>query len=302
MYNQIMIFEWLKDKNISIYLLVAFGFSWLMWVGSWILIRIFGSSDILINAEFVKSIIEGDSIPGFVLLFSLLSLLGVYGPMLGAYFASRKDPNVDWKNIKISSFKYNKSDYKYYRLAILILCLIIVPTLLLTALISEVKTDAPSITGVIALTFVFFIFQLFTSGLEEIGWRGYLLKKVKGSLNFWDSGWHTGFIWAAWHYPIVIMIFWQQGFAPAAIIGSLAGFTMGIVAMSILHAWFFYKTESVMLNIFIHALFNSVPLVLTVVFVESPAAIISNLLLWVVVLYMQKNLTQSENLTKGQAL
>lgn len=297
-----MIFKWLKDTSISVYLLVAFSFSWLMWIGSWVLNGIFGNGDILINAEFVRPVLDGDSILGSVVLFSLISLLGVYGPMLGAYFASRKDPDVDWTDITISSLKYKKSSLKYYGYALIILGLIIIPTLLLTTSISEVKDGAPSLIEVLVLIFIFFIFQLFTSGLEEIGWRGYLLRKVKEGLNFWDSGWHTGFIWAAWHYPIVIMIFWQQGFAPPAIIGSLAGFTMGIVAMSILHAWFYYKTESVMLNIFIHALFNSVPLVLTVVFVESPAAIISNLLLWVIVIYMQKKLIKSKALPQGKAL
>jgi membrane protease YdiL (CAAX protease family) len=288
-----MISEWLKDEHIRRYLVIAFGFSWLMWIGAWVLSEATANSDILINAEFVKPLIDGDSVLRATLIFSIMSLLGVYGPMLGAYLTAKNDPDVSWRAIRQSSLHYKKSSKKYFMIALSILGIIIVPTLLLTALMSDVEAAAPSLGGTISLVVVFFIFQIFTSGLEEVGWRGYLLSRVKSNINFWDAGWNTGFVWALWHFPIVIMIFIQQGLDPAAIIGSLAGFTMGIVAMSILHTWFYYKTESVLLNIFIHALFNSVPLVLTVVFVDSPAAIISNLLLWGVVLYMQKKLPAS---------
>ena len=58
--------------------------------------------------------------------------------------------------------------------------------------------------------------------------------------------------------------------------------------MSILHAWFYERTGSVFLNMVIHALFNTVPLTMVLVWEESPAALVSNLLLWAVVIYLRR--------------
>jgi len=111
--------------------------------------------------------------------------------------------------------------------------------------------------------------------------------------NFWDTGWSLGFVWAVWHIPVAVMIFAEQGMAPAAILGSLAGFTMGIVAMSILHTWFYERTRSVFFNVLLHAVFNTVPLTLVLLFEGSPTALLSNLVLSAVVFYLRKRSTPS---------
>ncbi len=97
-----------------------------------------------------------------------------------------------------------------------------------------------------------------------------------------------GLPWDAWHIPVVVIVFVNQGMVAVQIIGSLAGFGIGIVAGSILHAWFYKRTQSVLLNIFIHAIFNTLPLATVLLFQDSPAAVIANLALWAVVIYLKK--------------
>ena len=72
------------------------------------------------------------------------------------------------------------------------------------------------------------------------------------------------------------------------IVGSTAGFGIGIVAAAILHAWFYERNRSVFLNIFIHAIFNTLPLATVLLFKDSPAAVIANLGLWAVVIYLKR--------------
>lgn len=83
-------------------------------------------------------------------------------------------------------------------------------------------------------------------------------------------------------------MFVQQDMAPPAIIGSLAGYSMGIVALSILHAWFYERTRSVFLSILIHALFNTFPLIVVLAYEDTPVAVIANLLIWAVVIYLKR--------------
>ena len=94
-------------------------------------------------------------------------------------------------------------------------------------------------------------------------------------------------MWAVWHFPVVIQIFLAQGMQPAVIVGSLAGFSIGIVAMAILQAWFYQRTRSVFLAIVIHAAFNTIPLTIVLLFEGSPAAVLANLLLWAVVIVLK---------------
>jgi len=149
------------------------------------------------------------------------------------------------------------------------------------------SADAPSWGQLVGFLIAFFTLQLVTSGTEEIGWRGYLTEKLLPGRGFWDAGWLVGVVWAVWHLPVATMIFLQQGMVHLQIAGSLVGFAMGIVAMAILQAWFYERTRSVFLNMVIHAAFNTLPLTLVLLWEGSPAAVLTNLLLWAVVIYIQ---------------
>ena len=146
------------------------------------------------------------------------------------------------------------------------------------------SADAPSWGQLVGFLIAFFTLQLVTSGTEEIGWRGYLTEKLLPGRGFWDAGWLVGVVWAVWHLPVATMIFLQQGMVHLQIAGSLVGFAMGIVAMAILQAWFYERTRSVFLNMVIHAAFNTLPLTLVLLWEGSPAAVLTNLLLWAVVI------------------
>lgn len=276
---------WIRPH--MIYLGIAFGFSWLLWIGSLLIIQSMDGGDQLINADLVWELFFEDGATTTVVWLSLLSLLGVYGPMIGGIVATRVDPAVSsddlWERVRRVGV-----GGRPYGLVVGILLLVTGPAALIVALTTDMVPDAPAVGTVLAFLVVFFVFQMLTSGTEEIGWRGYLNAKLRHERNFWDTGWAVGVPWAVWHFPIVVIIFAQQGMAPAQIVGTLAGFTMGIIAAAILHAWFYERTESVFLNIFIHAIFNTLPLATVVLFEDSPAALIANLALWAVVVYLKR--------------
>ncbi len=127
------------------------------------------------------------------------------------------------------------------------------------------------------------------------------IKQIELSIidKAWDAGWVVGPVWAVWHFPIVVMIWVQQGMGLAQILGSLAGFTIGTVAMAILQAWFYERTRSVFLSIVIHALFNTVPLTIVLLFEGSPAAVVAQLSLWAVVIYLK---SRSDRATAAAAV
>ncbi len=270
-----------------VFLAIAFGFSWVFWIVSWVVTQNLEGGDQLFNADLVWGLFFEDQASTTVVWLSLLSLVGVYGPMIGGIVATRLDPSVTsealWRKIRRVGV-----GPRVYGLVIGILLLVAGPAALIVALTSDLMPDAPGVGTVAVFLLVFFVFQMLTSGTEEIGWRGYLNEKLRHGRDVWDTGWAVGVPWALWHFPVVVFIFLGQGLEPAAIIGSLAGFSIGIVAAAILHAWFYERTESVFLNIFIHAIFNTLPLATVLLFEASPAAVIANLALWAVVIYLRR--------------
>lgn len=277
----------LWDPSHRSFITIAFAWSWAFWIGAWAIGRAVGSGDLLINENLVWTPFSNRASADQIIWLSLLSLVGVFGPMLAGIVTSRRDALIPRGHLR-AGLQRTRVGILPYLTVLGVLAAVTVPALLLTMAIADRSPDAPTQGTLLAFLAVFFVFQMVTSATEEIGWRGYLVHKMLPGRNFWDAGWSTGFVWAAWHYPIVLMIFASQGMELVQIVGSLAGFTMGIVAMSIFHTWFYERTSSVFLNMIIHAAFNTVPLTIVLLWQESPAALVANLLLWAVVFILRR--------------
>ncbi len=275
------------EREHLVYFGIAFGFSWLFWIGAWFITMRIQAGDQLINADLAWALFfDGGGVTGLVWL-SLLSLVGVWGPMIGGVVASRIDPATSPKRLE-SSVLHVGIGLRWYGLALGILALVAGPVAVIVASTADPIPGAPGWGTVLVFLVVFFVFQMLTSGTEEIGWRGYLNEKLKRGRSFYETGWAVGLPWAIWHVPIVLIVFAQQGMEPVAMAGSLIGFGIGIVAAAILHAWFYERTRSVFLSIFIHAAFNTFPLATALLYENSPVGLTANLSLWAVVVYLKR--------------
>jgi len=85
---------------------------------------------------------------------------------------------------------------------------------------------------------------------EEIGWRGFFIWELRKVMPFGAVSIVSGIIWAMWHYPIIIA---YGGGDPTF---QLACFTLMIISMSVIMAYFTFRSESVWPAIFFHAAHN----------------------------------------------
>ena len=88
---------------------------------------------------------------------------------------------------------------------------------------------------------------------EEIGWRGFLVPELAKVLPFTGVALVSGLIWAAWHYPIIAVVYRDAGLPPWF---WLLKFTFVAVAISFAQAWLRLRTDSVWPPIFLHASHN----------------------------------------------
>lgn len=94
------------------------------------------------------------------------------------------------------------------------------------------------------------IFWLLTFGLgEEIGWRGFLLRRLQRDYGELLSAFVVWIFWALWHIPL---FFYLYDFSV------LPGWVIGLLAGSIVFTWIFNQTgESILIVAVFHGLFNS---------------------------------------------
>jgi membrane protease YdiL (CAAX protease family) len=88
---------------------------------------------------------------------------------------------------------------------------------------------------------------------EEIGWRGFLVPEVAKTASYTKTSLIVGFIWAIWHFPILIFGDYNSG-APAWY--GLTCFTVMVVSISFIFTWFRLKSNSLWTGAMLHASHN----------------------------------------------
>ena len=122
---------------------------------------------------------------------------------------------------------------------------------------NELGIDSANQTIVIAVM----IFLLLTVGViknlgstlgEEIGWRGFLIYELRKVMSFKALSIVSGIIWAIWHYPIINLMY---GGSENLVI-HLSSFTVMIVGISVILAYFTFKSNSLWPAAIYHSVHN----------------------------------------------
>ena len=89
---------------------------------------------------------------------------------------------------------------------------------------------------------------------EEIGWRGLLVPELAKTMSFTGVGLVSGFIWALFHWPLIILGLYGNDVTP--LYYQLFVFSVFITATGIIMAYFRLKTNSLWPAVIYHASSN----------------------------------------------
>lgn len=118
----------------------------------------------------------------------------------------------------------------------------------------SLPVGAPREAWFIVLPIVFFVNIFFGGPLaEDIGWRGYILPKLKERTNALYASLIIGVAWVLWHIPFFIF---PEGYSA---VGSIpfVWFALMTIAWSVLFAWVYVNTESILMPVLFHASINT---------------------------------------------
>jgi membrane protease YdiL (CAAX protease family) len=113
--------------------------------------------------------------------------------------------------------------------------------------------------GVVILLYLVFvgIWGMAGSGAtalgEEIGWRGFLVPELYKITSYTKTSLIVGVIWAIWHFPILIFADYNSG---TPVWYGLTCFTVMVVSISFVFAWFRLKSNSLWTGVLLHASHN----------------------------------------------
>lgn len=179
----------LEAKRLVIFLLLAFGISW---IPAYAFNKLFGYYDWF----------ETNKMP---VLFWVVG----YGPAL-ANIITRKITHEGWHD---SMLHLNlKNNIRYYLFAVVIICVISIPQGILATLtigggdwsdFGKNFTFAQALSGVLTIIAIGPLMAFNTFG-EEFGWRGYMNQKMEPLLGTTGTIIVGGIIWGLWHAVLTV--------------------------------------------------------------------------------------------------
>lgn len=87
---------------------------------------------------------------------------------------------------------------------------------------------------------------------EEIGWRGFFVYELRKLFSFGTVSIISGLIWAIWHWPIIFLIYKGSG----NLLLHITAFTVMIVAISVILAYYTFKSNSLWPAALFHSVHN----------------------------------------------
>lgn len=271
-----------EKKTQRIFIGFTFMWSFIFW-GLGIFLAVKKNVTLLENADLLNALLNR-TLTSELYAITLVNTLAGYGPLLGLVFIAIFIPETR-KYFK-NQFK-GKTPIKYIvQIITLFLFITIIPIVPL-ALRDGLAT--PLTGSLVNFLVLFFIYQLITTGTEEIGWRGYLLPSMLQKKTPWEASVKIGVIWALWHTPIILYVFYAQGLPILQIALSFIGFIAGTIAMATIHTYYYLKTKNILFNMFIHAISNTLPMFVGMLFASSyEVSVAVQILLWVFVLIITR--------------
>jgi len=283
-----------KKNSVWIYLLLANGLTWLLWIPTLMIAQKNGY--LLPSADQLVLLFQTGFKDSHPALVALVFSLAVYGPLVAGLVASWIESRTAGVADLVQRMLFWRVGWRWYLFIFILALLLGLIPMLIGIPTGIVKTPLQNVVKVLPYIFPLFLLQVLTSGIgEEPGWRGYLLPRLMERYDKDRPVWILGLIWAVWHYPFTI--FWTLSVmvdVPLAamvvtILSSLAGQTMSLIGLTYLYTWLYKKTGSIFLAIIFHALSNTMP-VLFGIGKYPELSLVSGLLPWLFVLLLRKRL------------
>lgn len=274
-------------KNIQMFVALAWGLTWLIWIPT--LLIAYQQDYLLPTVNDFKTLVDEGFVNNQHLLISLIFVLAPYGPFVAAIIVLVKQGRLNslWRQ-----FSPGNLSMRWILIAIGLALAFPLIGLVIANLAGLMESDSETLAVPLTMILPLFVFQLVTSGMEEPGWRGYLLPALQKRMPPEKSTYILGLLWGIWHWPFVtyFMVLNAPADAPVmgVVISGLIGNVASVMGIAFIYTWMYNHARSLLLVILFHALANTSNAVL-LGSVDNPAlGTAISIMPWIVAVYLTR--------------
>jgi membrane protease YdiL (CAAX protease family) len=185
------------------------------------------------------------ALTGLLSVSLLFGLVALFGPTVAAVV-------VSWADGSLVELRQRLTTWRAPRSFLIALGLPFAVSGAAAALWTISGHGAPGLGSVSAIELVIFVLVIG----EEIGWRGFLLPRLRGTLSLPAAGIVSGIVWTLWHLPIYLQ--------PGQGLAAYAAFAWWVIPFALLMAFVVERARfSVLVATVMHGAANiSIPLLL----------------------------------------
>lgn len=226
-----------KHKFPWLYLLLAYGLTWLFWIPVALTQQDYQESPLLLAVTF----------------------LGVFGPGIAGIVLTYRDLGKEggrdfWRRV----FDFRRISLKWYALILLIYPVLHLISIAINAWLGGDPPQFAFVKEVIAMPaglLIVAILYLLQSALEEFGWRGYMLDRLQAIWKPLTASAVLGISHALWHLPLFWVIGTNQNRYRSVVDFSL--FVAFVIAGSFYNTWCYNANQrSTLAVILLHTVAN----------------------------------------------
>jgi membrane protease YdiL (CAAX protease family) len=279
-----------KDKlamikgPVGLYFILSIAITWAFWIPTIIIAT--ENDYFLPGVDTFRDIMDSGFKDSFHILIFIINQIGVYGPFIAALIVLWRTQGKNEINSLFKRITVWRVKPKWILILILIPFILALVPLGANLIFGADPSGAfnPGMSGLIIL--LTFVNNIFTSGLEEPGWRGYAFPELRKKDDAYRVSLIIGVFWAIWHYPYMIYLNLPTGIFLTVI--AMFGFTVTIIGGSVIFSWIYANTESLLILIIFHAFQNVFPILVMGQVVDMAGGVITGLFTWILVFIILK--------------
>ncbi|MFZ5902034.1 MAG: CPBP family intramembrane glutamic endopeptidase [Chloroflexota bacterium] len=253
-----------KRKAFWLYVVLAYVITWLPWIPVEVIAA--QRDYVMPNPLTIPELIANGFQDNTHLILALLTIVSILlpGTVIGAIIAQAYESGKAGLRGWWQRVTHWRVGWRWYGIMLGLLGLIFLPIFILGMIKGPLPTSG-QVTSILVWVVPMFLYTFLASGMEEPGWRGYLLPNLQTRMSAKKASVIIGIVWGIWHWPVFIPVYfatWSSpGGVPQAVITVLVQlilYTAGsIMSGALTYTWLYNRTGSAFLCILFHVLHNN---------------------------------------------
>ncbi len=284
-------------KSFWLYVVLVYGISWALWVPvAWVAAQ---HGYVLPNPQTIPELLANGIQDNTHLTLVLLTVISILlpGTVIAAIVAQAYESGKTGLRGLWQRSTHWQVGWRWYGIILGLVVISYLP-ILIYGLVRGSLPTASQISTVLIMLVPTFLYTFLSSGMEEPGWRGFLLPSLQSRFSARKASIIVAIVWGIWHWPIFLPIFSDAlnspGGVPQAIITlliQLALFTGGsMLSGALIYTWLYNRTGSTFLCILYHVLFNNASTYMLMLFPNTGQMIpmLGMIIQWVIAIILMR--------------